>query len=46
MAKRIESFDAVILEHAKVEFLKNGYDNASLRTIAQNANVSTSTIYT
>lgn len=46
MAKRVESFDAVILEQAKIEFLNNGYENASLRTIAQNANVSTSTIYT
>lgn len=46
MAKRVEGFDAVILEQAKQEFLKNGYENASLRTIAQNASVSTSTIYT
>lgn len=46
MAKRVEGFDAAILQHAKQEFLENGYENASLRTIAQNAGVSTSTIYT
>ena len=46
MAKRTEGFDEAILQHAKQEFLENGYENASLRTIAQNAGVSTSTIYT
>ena len=46
MAKRVKGFDAIILEKAKEEFLKNGYENASLRVIAQNASVSTSTIYT
>ena len=46
MAKRTEGFDEAILQHAKQEFLENGYENASLRTIAQNADVSTSTIYT
>lgn len=46
MAKRTEGFDEVILQKAKQEFLENGYENASLRTIAQNASVSTSTIYT
>ena len=46
MAKRVEGFDAIILEQAKIEFLANGYEQASLRTIAQNASVSTSTIYT
>lgn len=46
MAKRTEGFDEAILQQAKLEFLKNGYEKASLRTIAQNADVSTSAIYT
>ena len=46
MAKRTEGFDEAILQCAKQEFLENGYENASLRTIAKNASVSTSTIYT
>lgn len=46
MASRVEGFDEVILYHAKNEFLEKGYNEASLRTIAQNAGVSTSTIYT
>lgn len=46
MASRIEGFDEKILACAKEEFLEKGYANASLRTIAQNAGVSTSTIYT
>ncbi len=46
MASRIEEFDAPILEHAKKEFLEKGFADASLRTIAKNAGVSTSTIYT
>lgn len=46
MASRIEGFDEAILYHAKNEFLEKGFEEASLRTIAQNAGVSTSTIYT
>ena len=46
MASRIEGFDEAILVHAKKEFLEKGFAEASLRTIAQNAGVSTSTIYT
>ena len=46
MASRIEEFDEKILLCAKEEFLEKGYTDASIRTIAQNAGVSTSTIYT
>lgn len=46
MASRIEGYDEKIIACAKEEFLKRGYADASLRTIAQNADVSTSTIYT
>ena len=46
MAKRTEGFDEAILQCAKQEFLENGYEDASLRTIAKNACVSTSMIYT
>lgn len=46
MASRIEGYDEKIIACAREEFLKRGYADASLRTIAQNADVSTSTIYT
>ena len=46
MAKRTEGLDEVILGCARKEFLDKGYEEASLRTIAGNASVSTSTIYT
>ena len=46
MANRIEEFDEKILLCAKDEFLDKGFADASLRTIAQRAGVSTSTIYT
>ena len=46
MASRIEEFDGLILKYAKKEFLEKGFADASLRTIAKNADVSTSTIYT
>lgn len=46
MASRVEGFDKKILACAKEEFLEKGYTDASIRTIAQNAGVSTSTIYT
>ena len=46
MANRVKGFDEHILRCAKEEFLDKGYEDASLRTISKNANVSTSTIYT
>ena len=46
MASRVEGFDEAILCYARTEFLEKGFADASLRTIAQNAGVSTSTIYT
>ena len=46
MANRVEGFDEKILQCAKKEFLEKGFTEASLRTISQNAGVSTSTIYT
>ena len=46
MASRVEEFDRVILECAEREFLDKGFGEASLRTIAGKAGVSTSTIYT
>ena len=46
MASRVERFDEFILFHAKKEFLDKGFADASLRIIAGNAGVSTSTIYT
>ena len=46
MASRVEEFDALIEQYAKQEFLQKGFSDASLRTIAKNAGVSTSTIYT
>lgn len=45
MAKQIEGVYERILESAKKEFLENGYVEASLRTIAANANTSTNSIY-
>lgn len=46
MASRVDGFDEAILYHAKNEFLDKGFNDASLRVIAQKAGVSTSTIYT
>ncbi|GAA0077346.1 TetR/AcrR family transcriptional regulator [Clostridium sp. CTA-5] len=46
MAKQIEGVYEKVLECAKVEFLKKGFKDASLRTIAQNAKTSTGSIYT
>ena len=46
MASRVEGFDEKILACAKEEFLEKGYKDASLRTIAQEANTSTGSIYT
>ena len=45
MAKQIEGVSERILSCAKREFLKNGYTEASLRTIAAAANTSTNSIY-
>lgn len=45
MAKQIEGVYERILESAKREFLENGYVDASLRTIAANAETSTNSIY-
>ncbi len=46
MANRKEGYDEKIIECAQKEFLEKGYNDASLRTIAGAAGVSTSTIYT
>ena len=45
MANRIEGVHEKILACAKEEFLENGFERASIRTIANNANTSTSSIY-
>ncbi len=45
MAKQIEGVYERILECAKKEFLEKGYRDASLRTIAAEANTSTNSIY-
>lgn len=45
MAKQIEGVYERILECAKREFLENGYTDASLRTIAAEAETSTNSIY-
>lgn len=46
MAKQIEGVYEKVLECAKKEFLERGFKDASLRTIAQEAGTSTSSIYT
>lgn len=46
MAKQIEGVYERVLACAKKEFLERGYTDASLRTIAKNAETSTSSIYT
>ncbi|MGL6197891.1 MAG: TetR/AcrR family transcriptional regulator [Lachnospiraceae bacterium] len=46
MAKQIAGVYEKILDCAKTEFFDKGYTDASLRTIAQNAETSTSSIYT
>ena len=46
MASRVEGFDEKILACAKEEFLEKGYTDAAIRTIAQTAGGSTSTIST
>ena len=46
LAKQIEGVYEAILACAKREFLEKGYKDASLRTIAREANTSTGSIYT
>ena len=46
MAKQIEGVYEEVIEIAKQEFLVNGFQKASLRTIATKANTTTSSIYT
>lgn len=46
MAKQIEGVYEAVLACAKMEFLKKGYKDASLRVIAQAAGTSTGSIYT
>lgn len=46
MAKQIEGVYEKVIEVAKQEFLENGFQNASLRTIATKADTSTGSIYT
>ena len=46
MAKRIEGVTEKLLECAKREFLEKGYQNASLRTITQNAGTTPRAVYT
>ena len=46
MAKQIKGVYEAILDCAKREFLEKGYKDASLRTIAREANTSTGSIYT
>lgn len=45
MAKRVEGVTERLLECAKEEFLRNGYENASLRVIAEKAGSSKGAIY-
>ncbi|MDC7124133.1 MAG: TetR/AcrR family transcriptional regulator [Spirochaetales bacterium] len=45
MAKRVEGVTEKLLECAREEFLEKGYENASLRTIAQRAGSSKGAIY-
>lgn len=45
MAKRIEGVTEKLLECAKEEFLANGYENTSLRIIAEKAGYTKGVIY-
>lgn len=45
MAESVEATKSKILESAKVEFLEKGFMNASLRTIASNAGLTTGAMY-
>ncbi len=46
MAKQIEGVYEEVINIAKQEFLENGFQKASLRTIATRANTTTGSIYT
>lgn len=46
MAKQKEGVYEKIIECVKIEFLEKGFNDASLRVIAKNAQTSTSSIYT
>ncbi|SHN70547.1 TetR/AcrR family transcriptional regulator [Desulfitobacterium chlororespirans] len=46
MARQIEGVYEKVLACARLEFLDKGFKDASLRTIAQNADTSTGSIYT
>lgn len=46
MAKQIKGVYEKVIEIAKQEFLENGFQRASLRSIATKANTTTSSIYT
>ena len=43
--KQVEKTLGLIMESAKKEFMSKGYEKASLRTIAQNAGVTTGALY-
>ena len=45
MAKRVAGVTEKLVEAAKQEFLKNGYERASLQTIAEKAGSSKGAIY-
>lgn len=45
MAVPDHSIDPKILESAKQEFLKNGYEKTKLNTICENAGVTTGALY-
>ena len=46
MAKKNHELDDKIIQSAKTEFLKHGFDKASLHEIARNAHTTTGAIYT
>ena len=46
MANRVEGVTEKLLECAMQEFLENGYNGASMRTIAENAGTTPRSIYT
>lgn len=45
MAKRNHELDAPILMSARAEFLEKGFENASLKSICENAGVTTGAVY-
>ncbi|SFE33834.1 TetR/AcrR family transcriptional regulator [Peptostreptococcus sp. D1] len=46
MANKNHKLDKPIIEAAKIEFLKNGFQTASISNIAKKAGVTTGAIYT